>query len=199
MTISIIETTAGAGFNLEDSFALFPTAAAAIALYSDLLNRYPDGFSIFYYELEKSLGKTLSTLEPDSEELKKVNDILRQYSGKQGYKLREILRDYQLDTHLRITLSLLLPHLQQALAENTDPAATIEASLTSMNAANQGDDVRRAAFILAITDPKKLADLTLVALGGQKKSPKGALAQEPETALAERWTRLAGIQATLDS
>jgi hypothetical protein len=62
-----------------------------------------------------------------------------------------------------------------------------------MNAANQGDDVRRAAFILAITDPKKLADLTLVALGGQKKSPKGALAQEPETALAERWTRLAGL------
>ena len=199
MTANILATAAGAGFNLEANFAwfaLFPTAAAAISLYSDLLNGYPNGYRVFYYTLEKELGKTLRTLDPDSEEFKKVYDTLWQYSGKQGYKLREIIRDYQLDTHLRITLSLLLPHLQKALAEKTDPAATIESALTSMNDANQGDDVRRAAFILAVTDPKKLADLTMVALGGSKQ--KGAPGRpEDQTALAEnvrrRWSRIAGL------
>lgn len=195
MTVNILEVADSTGFIVEGG-TLFPTAALAIAAYSDLLNDYPEPYSIFYYALERAVGKSLQTLVPGSEESIKINKLLSQSSGKPGYTLGVLMRDYQLDTHLRITLSLLLPHLQQALAESTDPATVIEAALTAMSAASAGDDVPRAAFILAITDPVKLRDLTLVALGDTKK--RGADGQpEGPTALAEgtacRWARIAGL------
>lgn len=194
MTINILEVAGGTGFAVDG--VAFPTAALAIAAYSDLLNSYPEPYNIFYYALERDLGKSLQTLVPGSEENIKFNKILSQRTGKPGYALGVLMRDYQKDTHLRITLSLLLPHLQQALAESTDPATVIESALASMSAAGVGEDVRRAAFILAITDPTKLRDLTLVAMG---RTPISAADGRPEapTALAEhtarRWARIAGL------
>jgi len=197
MTVNILAVADGTGFDLDyGGVALFPTAALAIAAYSDLLNSYPVSYNIFYYALERSLGKSLRTLVPGSEEYIKISKLLSQASGKPGYALGVLMRDYQKDTHLRITLSLLLPHLQQALAESTDPATVIEAALTSMSAVGAGDDVRRAAFILAITDPTKLRDLTLVAMGNTPGRGADGRPEAP-TALAEqavhRWGRIAGL------
>ena len=195
MTINTLEVADSTGFAVEGD-ALFPTAALAIAVYSNLLNDYPEPYNIFYYALERAVGKSLQNLVPGSEEYTKISKLLSQNAGKPGYTLGVLMRDYQKDTHLRITLSLLLPHLQQALAESTDPATVIEAALTSMSAASAGDDVRRAAFILAITDPTKLRDLTLVAMGDTKKRDADGQPEAP-TALAEhtarRWARIAGL------
>jgi len=157
-----------------------------VARYANTLTRTVDTYKILYYQIASQFPEDKNLGDTDAKALFKLDDST-------AGDISQRNRDMTVDSHLRITLSLMLPHLQRALVENTDTGAVIEATLKSMEDAGITEDKNRAAHILAITDPKKLADLTLVALGGQKKSPKGALAQEPETALAERWAHLAGL------
>jgi len=151
-----------------------------VSNYANALTRAVDTYKILYYQIAAQFPEDKNLGDPDAAALFKLDDNIGEIISRN--------RDMTIDSHLRITLSLMLPHLQAALAENTDPGAVIEATLKGMEDAGITEDKNRAAHILAITDPKRLADLTLVALGGQKNP-----AQEPATALAERWSRLAGL------
>jgi len=101
--------------------------------------------------------------------------------------------DLTLPSHLRITLTEMRPHLEAALAKHGEQAygPIVEDTLTAMDATSI-DAAVRASIILAVTDPTKLRSLTQVAAaeprGGREQGAQGT-----GSALAERWTRLAGI------
>ena len=156
-----------------------------VARYAKALARDVDVSKILYYQIESQFPEDKNLGDADARALFALDND----TG--GIDKRNA--DMTGDSHLRITLSLMLPHLQAALSKSKDPGTVIEETLTGMRDAGMMEDKNRAAHILAITDPKKLADLTLVALGGQKKTSPGAPAQEPQTALAERWARLSGL------
>jgi hypothetical protein len=67
----------------------------------------------------------------------------------------------------------------------------VEDTLTAMDATSI-DAATRASIILAVSDPAKLRSLTQVAAA----EPRGGRVQGAQgtgSALAERWTRLAGL------
>jgi hypothetical protein len=101
--------------------------------------------------------------------------------------------DLTLPSHLRITLTEMRPHLEAALAKHGEQAygPVVEDTLTAMDATSI-DAATRASIILAVTDPAKLRDLTQVA-AVEPRGGRGQGAQGTGSALAERWTRLAGI------
>jgi hypothetical protein len=101
--------------------------------------------------------------------------------------------DLTIPSHLRITLTEMRPHLEAALAKHGEQAygLVVDDTLTAMDAADI-ESAARASIILAVTDPSKLRSLTQVAAveprGGREQGAQGT-----GSALAERWTRLAGI------
>ncbi len=103
------------------------------------------------------------------------------------------ISDLTIPSHLRITLTEMRPHLEAALAKHGEQAygPVVEDTLTAMDAADI-ESAARASIILAVTDPSKLRSLTQVAAaeprGGREQGAQGT-----GSALAERWTRLAGI------
>lgn len=108
-------------------------------------------------------------------------------------KMQSHMRDIAGDSHIRIALTQMLPHLDTALGEigANNTAGVIEHTLSAMQKV-AGADAYRAAHILAITDPTKLSDLTRVASREQNTgSSSGAVA------LAEqffcRWAQLTGL------
>jgi len=101
--------------------------------------------------------------------------------------------DLTIPSHLRITLTEMRPHLEAALAKHGEQAygPVVEDTLTAMDAADI-ESAARASIILAVTDPSKLRSLTQVA-AVEPRGGRGQGAQGAGSALAERWTRLAGI------
>jgi hypothetical protein len=108
---------------------------------------------------------------------------------------RSRIDDLTIPSHLRITLTEMRPHLEAALAKHGEQAygPVVEDTLTAMDASDV-DAAHRASIILAVTDPAKLRSLTQVAMGSSPPKGTKTPAETPQTALAERWTRLAGIQ-----
>lgn len=110
-------------------------------------------------------------------------------------KIQKHMDDITGESHIRITLSLMRPHLEKVLREKgaSDIAAVIEGTLSSMKEESGTADTYRAAHILAITDPTKLKDLTLVAARDSSNDDRAG----EQSALAERhilrWAQLAGI------
>lgn len=185
-------------FNFDDDSLIFPTSAAIIADYAYELNYYPDPYWIFYDATVRSAPFTspridVENINTESAEADRIRKVTSQRHGEAGVLLKALISDYQIETHMRITLLLLLPHLQKALAKNKDSKEAINSALSAMKAANSGDDLNRAALILAITDPTKLVDLTLVAMGDTKKKPTQVGSETTQSALAERWGQLAGL------
>jgi hypothetical protein len=103
------------------------------------------------------------------------------------------ISDLTIPSHLRITLTEMRPHLEAALAKHGEQAygPVVEDTLTAMDAADI-ESAARASIILAVTDPSKLRSLTQVA-AAESRGGRGQGAQGAGSALAERWTRLAGL------
>ena len=155
-----------------------------VARYAKALAAEVDVYKILYYQIASQFPEDKNLGDPDARALFELDDNTRDITKRNA--------DMTSSSHLRITLSLMLPHLQAALSESKDPGAVIESTLKGMKGAAMSEDRNRSAHILAVTDPAKLADLTLVAMGGKKKRPADTSPGE-KTALAERWMHLAGI------
>ena len=141
----------------------------------DYYNVYYDFITSLYPNEEKARSSPLFSLLDNHE------------------KIRKHMYDITGESHIRITLSLMRPHLEKVLREkgSSNTATVIEDTLNSMKKDSETADVYRAAHILAITDPTKLQDLTLVAAKDEESGERTAIA---EGRIFERWHILAGLR-----
>jgi hypothetical protein len=148
---------------------------------------------INYNTLNRLIGKRVDDITDAATRDDLDRKLFMTISGKGKVKLESVIKDLINPSHLRITLSMMRPHLVAALDRSKDSNTVIESTLSGMRAAGIEEDTFRAAFILAITDPTKLRDLTLVAMGTAPTKGTATGDEASQSALAERWARLAGL------
>jgi hypothetical protein len=148
---------------------------------------------INYNTLNRLIGKRVDDITDAATRDDLDRKLFMTISGKGKVKLESVIKDLINPSHLRITLSMMRPHLVAALDRSKDSNTVIESTLSGMRAAGIEEDTFRAAFILAITDPTKRRDLTLVAMGTAPTKGTATGDEASQSALAERWARLAGL------